>query len=85
MSVREERSAEVTVAREGTDWTVRANNGAPLVRFFGKEAAISLARDVAKGAAPSELTVRRRDGSIECRERFMRPTTCCTRRGRCRA
>ena len=70
--------SQIEVVREGAEWSVR-ENGRTLIRFFGRPAAVDLGCTLAKAHAPSEIVIRRRDGSVECTERFRaqpRPRRC---------
>jgi len=62
-------TTSVEVVREGAEWSVR-ENGRTIIRFFGKSAAVDFGCTLAKAHAPSEIVVRRRDGSVDCSGRF---------------
>ena len=76
----EEKASRIEVVHEGAEWSVR-ENGRTLIRFFGRRAAVDLGCTLAKAHAPSEIVIRRRDGSVECAELFRAQTR--PRRCRC--
>jgi hypothetical protein len=60
----EEKLSRIEVVHEGAEWSVR-ENGRTLIRFFGRPAAVDLGCALAKNRAPSEIVIRRSDGSVE--------------------
>ena len=74
----ESTTSSIEVVREGAEWSVR-ENGRTVIRFFRRNAAVDFGCTLAKAHSPSEIVVRRRDGSVECSGHFRerpRPRRC---------